>query len=91
MRTRNCGMLVFYCRGMNHIDLVPVKVEHITEPHLYNGLSESDKSLTIEVVPELREIPNCYLVGKNRKSISSLPVVMDERVSTSEQFSMILT
>ena len=64
---KNYAMVMFYCRGMNFIDLVQVKVEHITETHLYYGRSKSDKPLAIKIVPELKEILDYYLVGKQKK------------------------
>ncbi|WP_350292629.1 site-specific integrase [uncultured Croceitalea sp.] len=64
---KNYTMVMFYCRGMNFIDLVQVKVEHITQTHLYYGRSKSDKPLAIKIVPELREILDYYLVGKQQK------------------------
>lgn len=63
--TRNYALIMFYCRGMNFIDLVQVKVKHITETHLYYGRSKSDKPLVIKIIPELREILDFYLVDKS--------------------------
>lgn len=55
---------MFYCRGMNFIDLVEVKVKHITETHIHYGRSKSDKPLAVKIIPELQEILNFYLVDK---------------------------
>ncbi|WP_299535488.1 site-specific integrase [Ulvibacterium sp.] len=64
---RNYAMIMFYCRGMNFIDLVQVKVGHVTDTHIYYGRSKSDKPLAIKIVPELRKILEHYMLGKRPK------------------------
>ncbi|WP_422082031.1 tyrosine-type recombinase/integrase [Ulvibacterium sp.] len=61
---RNYAMIMFYCRGMNFIDLVQVKVGHVTDTHIYYGRSKSDKPLAIRIIPELRNILDRYVAGK---------------------------
>lgn len=61
---KNYAMTMFYCRGMNFIDLVQVKVEHIRDTHIYYGRSKSDKPLAVKIVPELRKIIDHYIGGK---------------------------
>jgi len=61
---KNYMMVMFYCRGMNFIDLVQVRVKHITDLHLFYGRSKSDKPFAIKIVDELREILDYYLEGK---------------------------
>jgi len=61
---KNYAMTMFYCRGMNFIDLVQIKIKHITDTHLYYGRSKSDKPLAIKITPGLREILDFYLKDK---------------------------
>ncbi|MFS4449041.1 tyrosine-type recombinase/integrase [Maribacter sp. 2307UL18-2] len=61
---KNYLMTMFYCRGMNFIDLVQIKVEHITDMHLFYGRSKSGQPFAIKIVPELRMILDYYLKDK---------------------------
>lgn len=61
---RNYAMIMFYCRGMNFIDLVQVKVKHITSTHLYYGRSKSGNPFAIKILPELQTILDFYLTDK---------------------------
>ncbi len=62
--TKNYMMVMFYCRGMNFIDLVQIKVKHITDMHLFYGRSKTGQPFAIKIVPQLREILNFYLNNK---------------------------
>ncbi len=62
--TKNYAMIMFYCRGMNFIDLVKIKVKHITDLHLFYGRSKSGQPFAIKIVDELRIILNYYLNEK---------------------------
>ncbi|MFT5736537.1 MAG: integrase/recombinase XerD [Maribacter sp.] len=55
---------MFYCRGMNFIDLVQTKVSHITDLHLFYGRSKSGQPFAIKIVPQLKVILDYYLEGK---------------------------
>jgi len=61
---RNYVMVMFYCRGMNFIDLVQIQVKHITDLHLFYGRSKSGQPFAIKIVDELRIILNHYLNDK---------------------------
>lgn len=62
--TKNYALIMFYCRGMNFVDLVQIKVTNITELYLYYGRSKSGKPFTIKIVDELKTILNYYLKDK---------------------------
>jgi integrase/recombinase XerD len=61
---KNYMMVMFYCRGMNFVDLVQVKVKHITDLHLIYGRSKSGQPFAIKIVRELWVILDYYLIGK---------------------------
>lgn len=61
---KNYAMIMFYCRGMNFIDLVQLKVQTVTETFMYYGRSKSDHPFAIKIVPELEKILGYYLKGK---------------------------
>lgn len=61
---RNYAMVMFYCRGMNFIDLVQLKAKAVADGYLYYGRSKSDHPFAIKIVPELMKILEHYLVGK---------------------------
>lgn len=61
---KNYAMIMFYCRGMNFIDLVQLKVQAVTNTFMYYGRSKSDHPFAIKIVPELKKILEYYLEGK---------------------------
>lgn len=63
-QAKNYMFVMFYCRGMNFIDLVQIKVKHVTDMHLFYGRSKTGQPFAIKIVPELREILDYYLKGK---------------------------
>lgn len=62
--TRNYAMIMFYCRGMNFIDLVQMKTKQITGLHLFYGRSKSGQPFRIKIVNELKIILEYYCEGK---------------------------
>ncbi len=62
--TKNYALVMFYCRGMNFIDLVQIKVKHITGLHLFYGRSKSGQPFAIKIVDELKVILDYYLNEK---------------------------
>ncbi len=61
---KNYAMIMFYCRGMNFIDLVQLKTEAVTNTFMYYGRSKSDHPFAIKIVPDLMKILGYYLAGK---------------------------
>ena len=62
--SKNYAMIMFYCRGMNFIDLVQLKAKAVTDSCLYYGRSKSDHPFAIKIVPELMKILEYYLKDK---------------------------
>lgn len=61
---KNYALIMFYCRGMNFIDLVKIKVEDIEGNRLYYGRSKTDNNLSVAITEDLREILDYYLKDK---------------------------
>lgn len=61
---KNYALIMFYCRGMNFIDLVQLKTKAIAGEFLYYGRSKSDSPFSIKIIPELNTILEYYLLGK---------------------------
>ncbi len=62
--TKNYALIMFYCRGMNFVDLVQIKVKDIIDNRLYYGRSKTGDRFSVKLIPELQEILNLYLFGK---------------------------
>jgi len=61
---KNYALIMFYCRGMNFVDLVKIKVKDISDGRLYYGRSKTDDSFSVKITEELSNILVYYLQGK---------------------------
>lgn len=61
---RNYALIMFYCRGMNFIDLVKIKVGDINSGRLHYGRSKTEMPLSVKITDDLQIILNKYLSGK---------------------------
>ena len=61
---KNYAMIMFYCRGMNFIDLVKIKVKDIVNDRLYYGRSKTDDPFSVKITKDLQSILDYYLVDK---------------------------
>ena len=62
--TKNYALIMFYCRGMNFIDLVKIKVEDISNGRLYYGRSKTGRPFSVKITQGLQEILDHYLKEK---------------------------
>jgi site-specific recombinase XerD len=60
----NYALVMFYCRGMNFVDLVQLKAGSIQDDRLYYGRSKTDQPLSVGITEELRDILQQYLQDK---------------------------
>ncbi len=58
---RNYALIMFYCRGMNFIDLVKLKKSNIQHGRILYGRSKTDEPLSVGITEDLREILKYYL------------------------------
>ncbi len=65
--TKNYTLVMFYCRGMNFIDLVKVRVGDISNGRLYYGRSKTGNPFSVKITDGLQRILNHYLEGKEPK------------------------
>lgn len=63
---RNYALIMFYCRGMNFIDLVKIKVGDINSGKLQYGRSKTEMQLSVKITEDLQAILDNYLSGKVR-------------------------
>ncbi|WP_431126205.1 phage integrase SAM-like domain-containing protein [Flagellimonas flava] len=63
---RNYALIMFYCKGMNFIDLVKVKTDHIQGDRLHYGRSKTGTPLSVKIHPKLRTLLFFYLAGKKK-------------------------
>ncbi len=63
--SNNYALIMFYCRGMNFIDLVKIKVRDIADGRLYYGRSKTNDSFSVKITDELANIFKHYLFGKH--------------------------
>ena len=61
---KNYLLIMFNCRGMNFIDLVKMKVDHIRDGRVYYGRSKTGEPLSIKITSELEKILDYYLKRK---------------------------
>lgn len=61
---RNYALIMFYCRGMNFIDLVKIKVGDINSGRLQYGRSKTEMPLSVKITEDLQAILDNYLPGK---------------------------
>lgn len=62
--TRNYALIMFYCRGMNLMDLVQLKVSNIQSGRIFYGRSKTGSALSVKITDELQAILNYYLNDK---------------------------
>ena len=62
---RNYTMIMFYCRGMNFVDLVKLKVQNIRHDRLYYGRSKTSDPLSVHISEPLARLLQPYLKNKN--------------------------
>jgi len=65
-QTKNYALVMFYCRGMNFVDLVKIKVKDIVDGRLYYGRSKTGNPFSVKITKELEDILAYYL--KDKKS-----------------------
>jgi len=73
---KNYALIMFYCRGMNFIDLVQIKVSDIENGRLNYGRSKTSNPFSIKITEGLQKILNYYLFSK-RKGDYLLPTNYD--------------
>ncbi|WP_147296662.1 tyrosine-type recombinase/integrase [Flagellimonas nanhaiensis] len=61
---RNYALIMFYCKGMNFIDLVKVKIDHIQGDRLYYGRSKTGTPLSVKIHPRLKTLLFPYMNSK---------------------------
>lgn len=61
---RNYALIMFYCRGMNFIDLVKLKLSNIQSGRIFYGRSKTGTPLSVEITQELEELLNNYTENK---------------------------
>ena len=62
---RNYALIMFYCRGMNFIDLVKLKMTNIHSGRIQYGRSKTGSPLSVKIFPDLDQILQHYT--KNKK------------------------
>lgn len=62
--TKNYALIMFYCRGMNFIDLVKIKVKDISNGRLYYGRSKTGNPFSVKITKGLEKILDHYLKEK---------------------------
>lgn len=62
--TKNYTLIMFYCRGMNFIDLVKIKVKDISDGRLYYGRSKTGNPFSVKITDGLQRILDYYLGDK---------------------------
>ncbi|WP_228236849.1 site-specific integrase [Allomuricauda sp. M10] len=62
--TKNYALVMFYCRGMNFIDLVKTKVGDINNGRLYYGRSKTGNPFSVKITEGLQDILDYYLKDK---------------------------
>ncbi len=63
---RNHALIMFYCRGMNFIDLVKIKTKDIDNGRLYYGRSKTGIPFSVKITPDLKIILDSYFERKNQ-------------------------
>jgi integrase len=61
---KNYALIMFYCRGMNFIDLVKLKVNNIEADRLLYGRSKTGDPFSVKITESLGNILKFYLKGK---------------------------
>ena len=61
---KNYALIMFYCRGMNFIDLVKLKVKNIEGDRLLYGRSKTGDPFSVKITESLGNILEFYLKGK---------------------------
>jgi site-specific recombinase XerD len=61
---KNYALIMFYCRGMNFIDLVKLKVKNIEGDRLLYGRSKTGDPFSVKITESLGSILEHYLKGK---------------------------
>ncbi len=61
---RNYALIMFYCRGMNFMDLVQLKISNLRSGRIYYGRSKTGSLLSVKITTELQVILNYYTSGK---------------------------
>ena len=61
---KNYALIMFYCRGMNFIDLVKLKVKNIEGDRLLYGRSKTGDPFSVRITESLGNILEFYLKGK---------------------------
>ena len=61
---KNYALIMFYCRGMNFVDLVKIKVKDIMDGRLHYGRSKTDELFSVKITENLIKILNHYLQDK---------------------------
>ena len=62
--TKNYALIMFYCRGMNFIDLVKLKVKNIEGDRLLNGRRKTGDPFSVRITEGLGNMLEFYLKGK---------------------------
>ncbi len=62
---RNYALIMFYCRGMNLMDLVQLKVSNIQSGRILYGRSKTGSPLSVKITNEVQEILRYYLENKS--------------------------
>jgi len=62
--TKNYALIMFYCRGMNFIDLVKLKVKNIDGDRLQYGRSKTGDPFSVKITESLGIILEYYIKGK---------------------------
>ena len=62
--TKNYTLVMFYCRGMNFIDMVKIRVRDISNGRLYYGRSKTGDPFSVKITDGLQKILEYYLKDK---------------------------
>lgn len=73
----NYLFITFYCRGINFIHLVQLKVKDVKNRKLSYGRTKTDEPLTVKITGELKSILDHYLDDKNPEDYLSRPIMME--------------
>lgn len=77
--TKNYFLFSFYCRGMNWVDMANLKVKNIINDRIeyirQKTIRKSGKSFSIKITPQIREILNWYITGKESDDLI-FPIIL---------------
>ncbi len=63
---KNYVLIMFYCRGMNFVDLAQLKIDNIVADRMFYGRSKTGDPFSLKITLELNKILQHYIKGKEK-------------------------